>query len=210
MGNRLESETVMPTDPLAAFEWLRQMKTPRPFDWQGFVRSRRFWYGIAAICLLGFFVGLPFSWGIKQAGESATGGHLKPNQIAMYFGALFVVGFIIFLAQLNKQYENARWLSRHGTLGEANLLLVLNGGRNLFVSYRFWDAQGNERERDAVIVPDSPDEELPVLKAGDLVPLLYDPENPDKRNFLWVEIAKYVKLKNAQDASAAPTPTQAA
>ena len=194
----------MPTEPQAALEWLRQMATPRPLTWRPFVKRRRFWYGLAACFLLTFFVGLPIIWGMREIGESATQTHMRPNQIAVYFGALFVVAFIYYVWQMTKQYENAKWLARQGSVTEANLLLVLRGGRNLFVSYRFWDAQGRERERDAVIVPDSPEEDLPELQAGDIVPLLYDPQRPDQRNFLWAEVGRYVRLESAAQH---PAPT---
>lgn len=129
--------------------------------------------------------------GIRQLPNQPTFEKLEPTQNALSFGALIVVAYVAFVYSLFKQYDDFKWLSQHGFLAEANILAVFRSPRKLFVGYRFWDQDGNERQREAVIDIDD-NHPIGELNPGMIVPLLYDPSKPEHRNYLWAEVSAYV------------------
>ena len=179
------------------FDLLRDISPTRPFGWLPFVNVRRYLYLFVALALLGLFIFLPASHYIGEAhatGQTDTSVH--PNQITLYFGALVVVAFIRYAWVVFKLWDNSKWLARYGSVEEANLLWVIHGERRLIVTYRFWTPEGKEVQKETVIDADGP-VPLADLSAGDVVPVLYDPHSPRRRNMLWAEIERYVTLSAA-------------
>jgi hypothetical protein len=181
-------------DSESIFAWLHSMPSPRPLVWQKHVFRRRIWYGLLCILLLFILVGLPILYGLQQVSSTNAPEKVKPTQIALYLGAIVVVAYVMFVLSVFKIYDDVKWLGQRGAIAEANLLAVLRGRKKLIVSYRFWDGEGRERERDATI---DIERIHPVtdLAAGMNVPILYDPLKPEQRNYLWAEAANYLVEK---------------
>jgi hypothetical protein len=141
--------------------------------------------------MLLLLVGVPLLYGLDQMTSTTTWEKMRPNQIALYLGAIVVVAYVLFVHSLFKLFDDVKWLGQRGAIAEANLLSVMRGPKKLIVSYRFWDDEGRERERDAVIdiIAES---SLSELKAGMTVPILYDPAKPEHRNYLWAEAEIYL------------------
>jgi hypothetical protein len=175
----------------SVYVWLNSLPIPRPLTWRGDIYRRRYWYGFLCLLLLVLLVGVPHYYGLHQMQDEPTVEKLKPNQIPVALGALIVVSYVTFVLLLFKQYDDIKWLGQRGAITEANILAVYRSQRKLFVDYRFWDAEGREREREAVIdVDDS--RPIPELKAGMIVPILFDQHKPEKRNYLWAEISSFL------------------
>ena len=192
-----------PVDSAADFAWLRSLSTPRPFVWLPLVYRRRFLYVVLALVLIVIFEGWPERMSLAHMSSSSSWRqdvHLE--QVPLFMGMLIVVAFVGTCYALYKQYDDSKWLARHGEIAEANLLSVQHGGRQLMVTYRFWDAKGNEIEREAVIAEEKG--EMPQLTAGDIIPVLYDKTRPAKRNLLWPEIIRYVAYKGAAPSPDSP------
>jgi hypothetical protein len=177
---------------------------PRPFVWYRFIKVRRSMYGLASLGLLIVCVGIPLLYFGSQMQTSMHSNSLRPNQIALYFGALVVVSFVIYSYVLHKLWDESKWLARHGRIEEANLLWVIEADNRLVVTYRFWTPEGVEVNKETVIDADGK-KPLAPLKAGDVAPVLYDPRGPRKRSMLWAEIERYVTLpqQNAETPEAA-------
>jgi hypothetical protein len=195
-----------PTDSAEDFAWLRSLKPPRPFVWLGLVYRRRFLYVLLALGLIAVFEGWPELMSLRHMGyASSWRADIHVEQVPLFMGMLIVVAFVGSCYALYKQYDDSKWLARYGEIGEANLLSVQHGGRQLLVTYRFWDFRGNEIDREVVIVAEK--NELPRLCAGDIIPVLYDRARPAKRNLLWPEIIRYVTYKGpAPSPETAPEP----
>ncbi len=178
-------------DSEASLSWLRSLPNPRPLVWRSYIYRRRLWYGFLCLSVLLVAVGIPLYYGLQQMAETTTLEKLRPNQIALYLGAMVVVSYVLFVHSLFKQYDDLKWLGQRGTLTEANIQAVFRNHRKLIVGYRFYDDQGREREREAVIDID-PEHPLQPLKAGMVVPLLYDPLRSEHRNYLWAEASIYL------------------
>lgn len=173
--------------------WLRSIATPRPFVWLSIVKRRRAMYVLTALLLIVVFEGWPELMTLMHMGTGVSWKDVHVQQVPLYMGMLVVVAFVGTCYALYKQFDDSKWLARFGEIGEANLLSVQRGGRQLMVVYRFWDARGKEYEREAVITAEGK-EVLPPLGSGDIVPVLYDRGRPS-RNLLWPEIARYVIYK---------------
>ncbi|HEX5324060.1 MAG TPA: hypothetical protein VFW40_09755 [Capsulimonadaceae bacterium] len=183
-----------PIDSAEDFAWLRSIPAPRPFVWQSLVYKRRAAYGLLALLLFVIFEGWPERMSLVHMGYAGTWRQdIHLDQVPLFMGMLVVVAFVGTCYALYKQYDDSKWLARNGEIGEANLLSVQNAGKQLLISYHFWDAKGNEIEREAIIASEK--NELPDLCAGDIVPVLYDRARPARRNLLWPEIARYVEYK---------------
>ena len=178
------------------FAWLNAFATPRPFVWQAYIYRRRLWYWFICFILLLLLVGIPLLYGIQHMPNDSTFEKLEPTQIALYLGAMVVVSYVMFVYSLFKQDDDLKWLGQRGLIAEANILAVFRSPRKLFVGYRFWDSEGREREREAVIDIDEK-HPIPELIPGMVVPLLYDPNKPEHRNYLWAEISTYVTVRGS-------------
>jgi hypothetical protein len=188
------------TNPVMSFEALAQITPTRPFGWYRFIETRRRIYMLASLLLLFVCVFVPLVYSLSQLHNEYTFDRIRPNQIALYFGALVVVAFVRYTYVLHKLWDESKWLARYGQLGEANLLWVIRGKQRMIVTYRFWTARGVEVMREAVIDEDGPGHLTP-LAAGDVVPVMYDPRNPKQRNMLWAEIERYVHAIPRRDGS---------
>lgn len=173
--------------------WLRSIATPRPFVWLSIVKRRRAMYVLTALLLIVVFEGWPELMTLMHMGTGVSWKDVHVQQVPLYMGMLVVVAFVGTCYALYKQFDDSKWLARYGEVGEANLLSVQRGGRQLLVVYRFWDAHGKEYERETVVTAEGR-EVLPALGSGDIVPVLYDRARPS-RNLLWPEIARYVIYK---------------
>ena len=150
-------------------------------------------YVLTALFLIIVFEGWPELMTLMHMGTGMSWKDVHVQQVPLYMGMLVVVAFVGTCYALYKQFDDSKWLARHGEIGEANLLAVQRGGRQLLVMYRFWDARGREYEREATITAEGK-EVLPALGSGDIVPVLYDRLRPS-RNLLWPEISRYVIYK---------------
>jgi hypothetical protein len=175
------------------FLFLRDLSTPRPFNWYKFVEGRRRMYGWGSLALLLGCVVLPLLIGLSEIRNEYNFDKLRPNQIALYFGALVVVAFVRYSYVLHKLWDDSKWLARYGQIEEANLLWVIHSKDRLIVTYRFWTFQGKEVMKETVIDADGPNH-LADLSAGDVVPVLFDPRSPRTRSMLWAEIERYVTI----------------
>jgi hypothetical protein len=184
----------VPSEAEDSYVWLRSLPFPRPLVWKTFIYRRRIWYGFLSLLLLLTAVGIPLFYGLQQMSSSTTADKTRPNQIALYLGAMIVVSYVVFVHSLFKQYDDLKWLGQRGSVTEANILAVFRNQHKLIVGYRFWDDQGREREREAVIDIDA-SHPVPELKAGMVIPLLYDPQKPEQRNYLWAEASIYLTLR---------------
>jgi hypothetical protein len=183
------------------FDFLSDLALPRPMVWQSFVKARRYFYSFGAIGLLAVCIGLPLLLFIGEGREAQPSplDHVRPGQVALYFGALVVVAFIRYAYVLFKLWDNSKWLAQYGSIAEANLLWVIRGENRLIVTYRFWTPTGVEVRKETVIDADGP---IPLadLCAGDVVPVLYDLRGPKSRGMLWAEIERYVTLRESPRA----------
>jgi hypothetical protein len=187
-------------DPLSI---LRASRRPRHYGWYPFVQRRRQAYSFACLLLLCCFVMVPLADGWSKMSHGASWRYLEPIQVALFFGALTVVAFVRVVMGLYKQFDDSKWLARYGMVAEANLLWVLNDGKSLLVSYRFWDHQDIEHEAEVVITADGPTK-LPALKPGSITAVLYDPRQAEKRHALWADVARYVTPLDGSDHPFAP------
>jgi hypothetical protein len=173
------------------FAYLHDLPMPRPFVWYGFVKLRRTIYSLASLMLLLVCVGGPMLYFVAELNGHPTTDRGKANQIALYFGALVVVAFVRYSYVLHKLWDDSKWLARNGRIEEANLLWVIKSEKRLVVTYRFWTPDGVEIQKETVIDADG-NKPLAELKAGDVVPALYDTKSPRRRSMLWAEIERYV------------------
>lgn len=146
---------------------------------------------------------LPLAVGWIQMGRGATWKHLEPIQVALFFGALIVVAVVRVSMDTYRQFDDSKWLARYGMVAEANLLWVMNDGKSSLVSYKFWDHQNEEHEREVVINKDGP-KDLPDFKPGGITAVLYDPRQAGKRQALWAEVSRYVTPSDTVDPFFSP------
>ncbi len=185
--------TVQTTKIKDPFAYLRGFAIPRPFGWYRYVEQRRAMYSVGSLVLLVVAVVFPLLIGLAEVRNEYSFDHLRPNQIALYFGALVVVAFVRYSYILHKLWDDSKWLSRYGQIEEANLLWVIRSKDRLIVTYRFWTYQGLEIVKETIIDADGP-HALAPLAAGDVVPVLFDPRSPRQRSMLWAEIERYVTV----------------
>jgi len=114
---------------------------------------------------------------------------------------LVVIAFVRYSYVLYKLWDESKWLARNGRIEEANLLWVIQSDKRLIVTYRFWSADGTEIQKETVIDADGI-KPLAALKAGDVVPVLFDPRSPKRRSMLWAEIERYVTTVEPSASSA--------
>lgn len=181
------------TDSDEDLAWLRSLPAPRSFVWLPIVKRRRAFYVLTALILIAVFEGWPELMTLMHMGSSVSWRDVHVQQVPLYMGMLVVVAFVGTCYALYKQFDDSKWLARYGEVTEANLLSVQRGGRQVLVTYRFWDSRGKEIEREAMITAEGR-EPLPELAAGDVIPVLYDRARP-ARNLLWPEMARYVVYK---------------
>jgi hypothetical protein len=184
-----------PTLQRNPYEYLRDMPPPRPFVWFRYVEQRRFVYGVACVILLVLCVVIPLLYSLSEVRNEYSFDRIRPNQIALYFGALVVVAVVRYSYVLHKQWDDSKWLARYGRLEEANLLWVIRGRDRLVITYRFWTPRGEEVMKETVIDADGP-APLAALGAGDIAPVLYDPRSPHRRSMLWAEVERYVMISD--------------
>jgi hypothetical protein len=179
------------TDADTTINWLNSLAIPRPLIWQSYVSRRRIWYGFLCLLLLVCAVLAPLIFFVKHMQEETNPEGFRPAQIALALGAGIVVSYVIFILSIFKQYDDIKWLGQRGLIAEANIFAVYRSNRKLMVGYRFWDEQGQEREREAII---DVDESRPILDLapGMVVPLLYDQRKPEQRNYLWAEASNFL------------------
>ncbi len=175
------------------FALLRELPMPRPFAWYGFIRNRRMTYAFACLALLVCLVLLPLLYSMGQVHNQFNADRIKPNQVLLFFGALIVVALVRYTLALEHLWRDSRTLARYGRIEEANLLWVISNPQRVVATYRFWTLEGEEIVRETVIDADGP-HPLAAMSAGDTVPVLYDTQNPKRRNMLWAEIERYVAL----------------
>lgn len=198
----VESRRIFDSDEVT--DWLHSLPFPRPFLWQPFVLVRRSIYTLVSLFMLMCCVGVPIYKFLGQMHTMEGANRMVSYQIALFFGALIVVAFVRISYAANKLFDDCKWLSRFGAVAEANLLWVLGDENGAVITYRFWDMQGHERQRETVVQPEN-GRKLPLLAAGDVIPVLFDPHRPDARNLLWVEITRYVRLA-PQAVKSVPAP----
>jgi hypothetical protein len=198
----------MPFDSDQVTDWLHSLPFPRPFLWMQFVYVRRATYIVVTLFTLMACVGIPIWKALGQMRNYEGVSHLVSYQVGLFFGALIVVSFARISYAATKLFDDCKWLSRFGAVGEANLLWVLGDENGAVITYRFWDLQGRERQRETVVAPDN-GRKLPVLCAGDMIPVLFDPHHPDARNLLWIEITRYVRIAPAVENTLPAPPTGA-
>jgi len=191
-------------EPNEISDWLQALPFPRPFLWMRFVYVRRATYILVTIFTMTTCVAVPIWRALSQSHSYEGMSKIITYQIGLFFGALIVVAFARISYAATKLFDDCKWLSRFGVVGEANLLWVLGDENGAVITYRFWDLQGRERQRETSVVPEN-GRKLPPLASGDVVPVLFDPHHPDSRNLLWIEIARYVRIAPAVEKSL-PTP----
>jgi len=173
--------------------WLNTLPYPRPFSWQRYVHLRRAVYGLITLLMLVGFVGVPFYNGLMHIRGVGPHQQLFRYWTTVIMGSVIVSAFALVSRNAGRLFDDCKWLARFGAVGEASLLWVLGSDKAINVTYCFYDIHGRERQREAYIVSEQ-GQPLPTLRAGDIVPVLFDPHQSDKRNMLWVEVARFVHL----------------
>lgn len=197
----LSSETLI--------QWLNTLPYPRPFFWQRYVYLRRAVYGLVTLLMLVGFVGVPFVNGLTQSHGPELSTKLVTYWTTIILGAFVVYAFARVSFNASRLFDDCKWLAQFGAVGEASLLWVLGNDKAVSITYSFYDLHGHERQRETVITTET-GQPLPVLAAGDLAPVLFDPHKSDQRNMLWIEVSRFVHLvpDGKTRRSAAPPASQ--
>jgi len=115
----------------------------------------------------------------------------------LILGAGIVSAFVQISIQASKLFDDCKNLAKRGIAEAANVLWVIRSRDSLMITYRYWDDEGREHQRDAS-APLSLFTNTDPPVAGDMLPVLFDPKKPGQINLLWLEIAQFVE----QDAKA--------
>jgi hypothetical protein len=177
----------------ALIQWLSSLPYPRPFVWQRYVYWRRAIYGLITLLMLVGFVGVPFVNGLAHSRGLEPGARMLTYWTTIILGAFIVSAFVRVSFNSSQLFDTCKWLAQFGAVGEANLLWVLGNEKSINVTYLFHDLHGHERQREANFTSET-GQPLPKLRSGDTVPVLFDPHKSDKRNMLWLEVARCVRV----------------
>jgi uncharacterized membrane protein (DUF485 family) len=169
---------------------------PRPFFWKPFVYWRRATYVIITLIMLVICIILPI---INAIQDNYHISFMQGSKELIYwgyliFGAAIIFGFVQISLEAFNLFDKCKKLAREGILETASILWVMWGRESVVLTYRFWDLEGREHQRETAI-PVGHFTNQTVPSAGDLLPVLFNPRKADTFNLLWIEIEQYVKVR---------------